>query len=97
LVARPDQQSRSIGALKRFFRWNPVNYWQVLLICALPLLLVWLIGYWVFLGKPLIGLVPGSITAIVSGAAQSYRLGKRRDAATTAEWTSGRHVAPPEP
>ncbi len=42
-----------------------------------------LIGYWVFLGKPLIGLVLGSITAIVSGAAQSYRLGKRRDAATT--------------
>jgi hypothetical protein len=63
----------------------------------LPLFLVWLIGDWVFLGKPLIGLVLGSIAAIASGAVQSYRLGQRRDAATTAEWTSARYVGPPEP
>src|ERR1700753_299056 len=37
-VASPDNQGRLLGLLKRFFRWNPVNYWQVWLLCALPLI-----------------------------------------------------------
>lgn len=94
-LGRPDRRSRPPGALTRFVRWNPVNHWQVWLICAAPLFLVWFAGYWVWLGQPLIGLVFGSIIAIVSGAVQSYRLGQRRDAATTAEWTPARHVTPP--
>ena len=96
-MASPDQRTRPPGAIKRFLGWNPVNYWQVWLICALPLFLVWLIGSWVVLGKPLVGLVIGGIVAMITGAVQSYKLGQRRDAATTAEWSSARHVAPPEP
>ena len=78
-------------------RWNPVNYWQIWLFCALPLFLAWLISYWVFLSKPLVGLVIGIIVALASGAIQSYKLGQRQDAATTAEWTVGRRLKPPGP
>ena len=81
----------------RFLRWNPANYRQVWLICALPLFLAGLIGDWMILGQPLTGLVLGSITAIASGAVQSYRLGQRRDADTTAEWTSARRAGAPRP
>ncbi len=59
-----------------------------------PLFLVWFVGYWVWLGQPLIGLVFGSITGIANGAVQSRRLDNRRDAAATAEWTPARHVTP---
>jgi hypothetical protein len=95
-VASPDHRTRYPGAIKRFLRWQPVNYWQVWLI-AMPLFLVWFIGSWCVLREPLIGLAFGSIAAIANGAVQSYRLGKRRDAAATAEWTPARHLPPPEP
>jgi hypothetical protein len=72
-----------------------VNHWQVWLLYALPLFLVWFIGWWVIDGKPLVGLVLGSISALAGGAFQSHRLGDRRDAAATAEWASGRRLPPP--
>jgi hypothetical protein len=95
-VATPDHRSRYLSAIPRFLRWDPVNYWQVWLICALPLFLIWFIG-WAIFGKSLVGLALGSINALVAGAAQSYRLSIRRDAATTAERAPARPVSPPEP
>lgn len=95
-VASPDHRTRYLRAIPRFLRWTPVNYWQVWLLCAPPLFLIWVIG-WVILGKSLPGLVLGSISALVMGAGQSYRLSLRRDAATTAERTPAHHGSPPEP
>ena len=95
-VGSPDHRTRYLSAIPRFLRWDPVNYWQVWLIGALPLFLIWFIG-WAIFGKSLLGLVLGSFSALVTGAAQSYRLSLRRDAATTAERASPHHESPPGP
>ncbi len=88
---------RTLAAMvMRFLRWNPENYWQVWLLFVAPSGVLWLI-IWSAFGKPPAGLVLGGIITLGYGAGGSYRLGRRRDASTAAEWASTRRRPPPTP
>jgi hypothetical protein len=94
-MTRSDQPHAHRTAVKRALLWNPTNHWQVWLLFALPLGLAWLIAWWCIGNMALLGLAFGSVSAIAAGAIQSYKLQQRRDAATTAEWTSARQLPRP--
>jgi hypothetical protein len=79
----------------RLFRWAPKNYWQVWLTAG-AVGVIWLI-IWSARRELMAGVVFGGIITLAGGAAGSYRLGRRRDAATVAEWTSIRRLPPPKP
>jgi hypothetical protein len=73
--------------VRRVLRWKPENYGQVWLIHAVGCGLI----SFVFLavsGNPLVGLAVGVLVLVTSGTVGSYRLDRRRDASTVAEWTS---------
>jgi len=95
-MADAGHRGRWLAIVTRFLRWNPKNYWQMWLLGAAPVGVVWLIS-WSAVGKPLAGLVLGGIITLVYGAGGSYRLGRRRDASTVAEWASTRRLPPPKP
>ena len=94
-MTRSDQPHAYRTAVKRALFWNPANHWQVWLLYALPLWLAWVIAWWGIGNLALLGLIFGSVNATVLGAAQSYKLQQRRDAATTAEWTRDRQLPRP--
>lgn len=80
--------------VRRLSRWQPKNYWQVWLSAAV-VGVIWFI-IWSTRGELLAGAVLGSIMTLAGGGAGCYRLGRRRDAATVAEWTSIRRLQPPK-
>jgi hypothetical protein len=79
----------------RPFRWEPKAYWQVWLTAA-AVGVISLIP-WSVHGEPVAGAVFGGFITLASGAAGSYRLGRRTDASTIAQWTATRRLPPPRP
>jgi len=73
--------------VRRVLRRKPENYWQVWLIHAVGCGLISFI-FLAVSGNPLVGLAVGVLVLVISGAIESYRLDRRRDASTVAEWTS---------
>jgi hypothetical protein len=73
--------------VRRVLRWKPENYWQVWLIHAAGCGLVSFVFLAVF-GNPIVGLGAGVLVLVTEGLIESYRLDRRRDASTVAEWTS---------
>jgi hypothetical protein len=88
-------RGRWLASVRRLFRWEPKNHWQVWLAAA-AVGVVWFI-IWSVRGELPSGMVFGGIITLGGGAAWSYRLGRRRDATTIAEWTSIRRLPPPKP
>ena len=88
-------RGRWLVNVRRLFQWEPINYWQVWLTPA-AVGVIWLIT-WSVRGELFAGVVFGGIITLAGGAAGSYRLGRRKDAATIAEWTSIRRLPPPKP
>ena len=88
-------RGRWLAAVTRLFRWEPKNYWQVWLTAAAAGV-IWFI-IWSARGELLAVTVFGGILTLASGAAGSYRLGRRKDASTAAEWAATRRLPPPRP
>jgi hypothetical protein len=88
-------RGRWLANVRRLFRWEPKNHRQVWLPAA-AVGVIWFI-IWSARGELLAGVVFGGVITLAGGAAGSYRLGRRGDAATVAEWTSTRRLPPPRP
>ena len=88
-------RGRWLASIRRLFRWEPKSYWQVWLSAAAAGV-IWFIA-WSARGELLVAVVCAGIITLAGGAAGSWRLGRRRDAITVAEWTSSRRVPPPGP
>ena len=88
-------RGRWLANIRRLFRWEPKNYSQVWLTAA-AVGVIWFI-IWSARRELMAGVVFGGIITLAGGAAGSYRLGRRRDATTVAEWTSIRRLPPPKP
>lgn len=76
----------------RYLRWEPKNYWQVWLTAAISGVTCFII--WSVRDELSIGVAVGVIMTLVLGAAGSYRLDRRTDANTVAEWSSTRRLTP---
>ena len=95
---QPDTQRRR-SVIIRLVRWKPANYWQVWVMFA-PFvascvlvggLVVGLIDGGFAVGRFLPSLPVAALLFVGCGAIESYRLGRRRDAATYAEWLEARN------
>ena len=65
-------RGRWLASVRRLFRWQPKNYWQVWLTAA-AVGVIWFV-IWSVRGELLAGMVFGGIIALAGGAAGSYRL-----------------------
>jgi hypothetical protein len=88
-------RGRWLAEVRQLFRWQPKSYWQVWLTAA-AVGVIWFI-IWSLRGELLAGVVFGGIITLAGGGAGSYRLGRRKDADTVAEWTSVRRLPPSKP
>jgi hypothetical protein len=97
MALQPDTQQRR-SVIIRIGRWKPASNWQVWVMFA-PIvasgvlvggLVAGLIGGGFAVGRFLPSLPAAAVSFVGCGAIESYRLGRRRDAATYPEWLEAR-------
>jgi len=91
VVSTPRGRRRSLAAVWRLLRWQPATHPQIWSFAVASALAVIAVGALFSHQRALAGVVAGgAVLTIATGSAGSYRLSRRRDATTYADWLATR-------
>lgn len=90
VVTATPRAGRWLALLRRLVRWRPATHVQVWSWTTGTALIIIGVLYLAAGGWELPGMLIGGLWAAFTGAAESYRLSKRRHASVVADWVATR-------